>query len=91
MSVLKVFSVYDCKAEGYLPPIFFPTDAAAVRAFASAVQSPEHDFARFPEDYTLFCVGEWNDEAGELTAYGTQISVVTARSLTKVVELKHNG
>jgi len=81
MSVVKVYSVYDSKAEAYLPPIFFPTDAAAVRAFGSAVSSPDHDFCKYPEDYTLFAVGEWDEQKGELTGYSTQISIVTARSL----------
>ena len=58
---LKVFSVYDSKAEAYLPPFFLPQSAMAIRTFSDCANSMDHQFGRHPEDYTLFLLGEWDD------------------------------
>ncbi len=63
---MKVFSVYDEKAEAYLIPIFQLTTAVAVRAFAHAANSENHDFSRFAGDYTLFEIGVWDDKSGTI-------------------------
>lgn len=57
----KIFSIYDSKAEAYLPPFFIHTEALAIRAFADAVNQPGHAFNAHPEDYTLFNCGAWDD------------------------------
>lgn len=82
----KMFSVYDEKAKAYLPPFFLHTVGMAHRAFADAVNDPSHMFAKHPEDFYLFRVGEFNDESGvvesvvpmELIVSGIQ-SVVSVR------------
>lgn len=62
---MKVFSVYDSKAQGYLPPFFCVNAAVALRSFQSAVQDSGHDFHRYSGDYTLFELGEWDSENGK--------------------------
>lgn len=66
--ILKVFSVYDVKAEAYLQPFFFVTKGQAVRAFVDSLADVNHAFAQHPDDYTLFLLGEFNDENGEFVA-----------------------
>lgn len=53
------------KAQAYLPPFFLPTDGMATRTFADCVQSDSHQFGQHPHDYTLFCVGTFDDSAGQ--------------------------
>jgi hypothetical protein len=64
--MLKVFSIYDEKAEAYLPPFFLPTTAMATRVFADCVNSETHQFGANPHDYTLFELGQFDDERGDL-------------------------
>jgi len=57
----RLFTVYDEKAEIFIPPFFVPTDGLAVRAFADCVNSADHQFGKHPHDYTLFFVGTFDD------------------------------
>lgn len=65
----NVFSVYDEKAEAYLPVFQLPTSPMATRIFGECVNSREHQFGKHPGDYTLFLVGTFNDETGEINYY----------------------
>lgn len=56
-----LFTVYDEKAEVYLPPFFVPTIGIATRAFTDSINSGEHHFGKHPADYTLFQIGEFDD------------------------------
>lgn len=60
--ILKIFTVYDSKAEAYLPPFFSATRGLALRSFTDAVNTAGHAFNRYAEDYTLFEVGEFDDQ-----------------------------
>ena len=60
----KMYSVYDRKTKCYQPPFPAPTPEAATRSFHTVVNSPEHPVGKYPEDYTLMCVGSWLDQKG---------------------------
>lgn len=64
---MKIFTVYDAKAEAYLQPFFSSTDGTAMRAFQAAATDAEHDFGKFAEDYTLFEIGQWDETEGSIT------------------------
>lgn len=61
---IQMFTVYDSAAGAYLEPFFAPTLEFAMRGFREAVNKPGHQFARFPEDYTLFHVGSFDPQSG---------------------------
>jgi len=65
---MNCFTVYDSAARRYLEPFFAETVEVACRMFRSLVNKEGHQFNRFPEDYTLFHIGEYDAELGELTA-----------------------
>ncbi len=65
--ILKIFSVFDGKALAYIPPFFLPLTAVAVRTFADLVNDPKHQFSKHAEDYTLFELGEFDDNTGVIT------------------------
>lgn len=64
---MNVYTVYDVKAELYLTPFFERNDATALRSFKQACTDPSHGFCRHAEDYTLFRIGEFNEETAKLT------------------------
>ncbi|AXL15275.1 nonstructural protein [Microviridae sp.] len=59
-----IFSIYDSKAEAYLPPFFLHQMAMARRAFHDAVNNPESQINKHPADYTLFQIGTFDDDDG---------------------------
>lgn len=67
---LLLFSVFDSKAEAFLRPFLAETKGLAARSFTDACNDPEHEMCKHAEDYTLFCVGEFDQVTGELV--GTQ-------------------
>lgn len=62
----NAYAVYDSKAKFFTAPFFCANDMVALRLFAGAVCDPATDLHKFPADYTLFRVGEYDDEKGEL-------------------------
>ena len=79
----NVYSIYDSKAEVFNPPIFLHKDGEAIRAFDQICNDPESDFNKWPGDYTLFRIGEWDNETGLLTPLGTPKSLGLAQSFIK--------
>lgn len=64
--IYQVFSVKDDKAAAFALPFFLPRMEVALRSFRDAVKNPEHDMHRHPEDYALYCIGEYDDATGAL-------------------------
>lgn len=81
--MLKVYSVYDSKVGAYMNPIYLRSKGEAVRVFTETVNSPDHQFAKNPEDFTLFELGDWNEENANFILYPTPISVGVAIEFMK--------
>lgn len=74
----KILSVFDSKADAYLTPMFAPTTAYALRMFTEAANNPTHDFCKFPGDFTLFELGEWDEGSGEIMIYSAAVNLTMA-------------
>lgn len=58
------YSVYDSKAMAYTAPVFQPSEGLAFRAFEKAVTDHDSEWAKNPEDYSLWFVAEYDDSNG---------------------------
>ncbi len=87
----QVFTVYDQKAEAYLPPFFFTTLGQAIRAFADSTNDPNHMFNKHPEDYTLFVLGTYDDGNAAFTSHVTPTSMGTALEHKTQREMSFGG
>lgn len=76
--IYQVFSVKDLKAAAFAPPFFMHRMEVAVRAFRDALRDPSHPMAQHPEDYVLYCLGEFDDNTGALLGIDEPILVSTA-------------
>lgn len=65
--ILKIFTVYDIKSKTYLPPFYQKETGEATRAFRSSVNNPDHQFHKYPEDFSLHQIGTFDDNTSELT------------------------
>ena len=65
-----LFTVYDEKAEVFLPPFFVHTIGIATRAFSDAINAvnTDHQFSKHPQDYTLFKLGYFDDSTAEMVS-----------------------
>lgn len=64
MSELLLFSLYDDKVGAYSTPFFFSHRGQAVRAATDLANDPSTIPGKHPEDFTLYCLGTFNDETG---------------------------
>lgn len=69
MQVLILVSVRDIKAEAFMPAMSVAHTQLAVRSFMQEVQreAPDNMINKYPEDFELWQVGEFNTATGELT------------------------
>jgi len=71
----QIFSIYDAKANAFNSPVFLPNQAIAERSFKIAANDPTSFIGQCPTDYTLFCLGEWNDETSTFTLNPSPVSI----------------
>lgn len=81
--IYGMFTVYDAKAEAFLPPFILPKTTMAQRTFSDCANSDTHQFGANPEDYTLFKLGNWDDESGKLDELETPRSLGLALEYVK--------
>lgn len=81
-----VFTVYDSKAEAFLPPFFLHTKGLAIRSFINAATDERHEFYRHPGDYTLFCIGRWDDNSGAMEPRQNFENLGTALTVRRSVD-----
>lgn len=63
--ITNMYSVFDSKAGAFLQPFFLPSDGVAIRAMQDCTSDPSHMFHRHAEDYALFRLGSFDDQAGK--------------------------
>lgn len=64
----NLYTIKDTKA-GYSTSIFACSNhASAIRLFGDTCQSEDNMLHKHPEDFELYCLGEYNDENGEINS-----------------------
>lgn len=81
--ILKIYSVYDSKAEAFASPMYFQTKGQAIRSFTEAANDKSHPIGKYPEDFTIFELGEFNDSNSRFTLYDTPYSLGLAIEFVK--------
>jgi len=66
---MKIFSIHDSKAEAYLSPIYFKTSAEAIRAFSTACEDSSSQFFKYPSDFTLVELGEFDEISASIVTH----------------------
>lgn len=69
--IQKIFSIYDIKAGAYLNPFFMSSKGLAIRAFTDLVNDQTTQFNKHSEDYTLFEIGEFDDQSATIDTHKT--------------------
>jgi hypothetical protein len=60
----ELIAIYDLKAQLYGKPVCVVSDASAIRSFGDAVNDPQTEYNKHPEDYILFNIGQYDDSTG---------------------------
>lgn len=76
---LKIFTVYDTKAQFFGQPFFDQQEASAIRSWSDSVNdgsNPANQWHNHPEDFQLFLVGEFDNETGKVDSILPQALVM---------------
>lgn len=64
MVPLRLYSIYDSKAEQFSPPQVYHNDMLALRAFEGIVNDDKMVINNYPEDFSLYYIGNLGDSDG---------------------------
>lgn len=85
--VHKIYTVYDSKAETYLPPFFMRSKGEALRAWIQAVNDEQTQFNKYPADFTMFELGEFDDVTGVINNHLAKQSLGNALEFRKTMDV----
>lgn len=70
---MKLYSLLDTKAKVYGAPFAAPNDGIAGRLVMEALRDPQSMVAKYPNDFQLYCLGEYDEHTGELVQEKVQL------------------
>jgi len=61
----KVYVIRDRKAKLFARPFFERDHVMAIRSFEDACRDEKSSFAKWPDDYELLCLGDFDETTGK--------------------------
>lgn len=83
--MIKIFTIYDSKAENYLNPVYRETLGLLMRDLEGALQDREHMFAKHPMDFTLFELGSYDSSTGQINTLEAKKNIGNLHELFRSV------
>ena len=69
---LNMYAIYDRCSGVYDRPFPSHGDNSAIRAFHDNAANPQGFIGKYAEDFTLFRIGTWEDDKGELVGHAPE-------------------
>lgn len=80
---MKIFAMYDTKAQFYMQPFAELSTISALRGFEVAVNNSDSTFNRFPDDFCLMELAEFNQLTGQIIPHDAPQNLGSARTVLK--------
>lgn len=90
MVPLRLYSIYDSKAEQFSPPQVYHNDMLALRAFERLVNDDETLINSYAEDFSLYYIGNLGDTDGRYyieSSDESRIPILVGRAVDYVKDL----
>lgn len=78
---MKLYSVYDQKAESWGQPVFYRAHGEALRGLEDECRRPESIIAAHPEDFVMFYLGDFDETTGTLVVENSPLVLSRASEL----------
>lgn len=75
MAKLLVLSVYDSKVQLFAQPFFMRTRGEALRGWTDVVNDPSTQMSKYPTDFALMELGEYDEQKGSFTNHQAPINL----------------
>lgn len=72
---MLVFAVYDSAASYYAPPFCQRSKGEAIRSFTMGAKDPQTVISKHPDQFTLFEIGVYDEQKGEMIPHAAHISL----------------
>lgn len=76
-----MFTIKDQKAQVYNTPFFQKSPGEAERSLKSLTNDNQSLISKYPEDFDLYLIGEYDDQTGMMTSLDTPQHIVKAINL----------
>lgn len=83
--IVKMFMILDAKADAFNLPFCMATRGLAVREFTEQANSKESMIGRYPDDYSLYEIAEFDTQDGKISPYEVRKLIGTGRDYVEVV------
>jgi len=83
---LKIFSIRDSKGEVFNTPFFQKTHGEAERTFRELVNDPQSMLFKYPDDFDLYFVGEYDNQKGVVKPLDTPQHILKAINCKPTVQ-----
>lgn len=93
MVPLRLYSIYDDKAEQFSPPQVYHNDMLALRAFEGLVNDDKMLINTYPEDFSIYYLGNIGDSDGRFYIDGSdepRIPVLVGRAVDYVQDVDND-
>lgn len=84
---MRLYAVRDVKADSFGAPISVATEGLARRSFVDACQDSRSELSKYPEDYMLYELGEYEPNSGLIIPHQLPKHVMSAIEAVKVREV----
>lgn len=91
MMILKMYTVRDSKSEIYNAPFFQKTHGEAERSFRQMCNDEKTMPAKYPEDFDLWYLGEYDDNNGKIETIDTPQHVIKGVECVKKTNVENLG
>ncbi len=68
---MKLYSIFDAKANTYCAPFECVSNGVAIRQLMDLVSDAKTTVSKYPEDFSLYFVGDFDADTGSLLPLGT--------------------
>jgi len=83
---IKSYAIYDSKTKTFDRPMFMLTNGQAIRGWETVCNDEKSDYYKYPDDFTLFEIGSYDDSKGNFTNLMTPVSLGLAAQYKKPPE-----
>lgn len=74
----KIFAPFDSKLQVWMTPMFFQHSGQAERLWKDLCNEPNSTLSKYPQDFTLYQIGEYDDETAQLTSLAAPVQLMSA-------------
>lgn len=78
---MKCFTVFDRKGGEFGPLVTFISELSCLRFYTTEVREGNGLLSRFPQDFAIYYVGDWDVHKGVITANPAPVHIVECVNL----------